>query len=152
MWRCSNNINISFPSAKMCFINQAISAAYKMFKTPDPCPSWNDMATPETNTQKESLIFGGRTLPSRKCILKCLELSHLQSFASAFGMITLWWIYAYTINVDALSSNMKTVILCHIRDRFMTAARPWEFFCVWHSGWLALMERRRTELFITIDS
>ena len=73
MWRCSNNINISSPSAKMCFINRAISFAYKMYKTPDPSLPSNDMATPETNTQKESLIFGGRTLPSRRCILKLFD-------------------------------------------------------------------------------
>ena len=72
MWRCSNNINISSPSAKMCFINRAISFAYKMYKTPDPSLPSNDMANPETNTQKESLIFWGRTLHAEDVFWKCL--------------------------------------------------------------------------------
>ena len=56
-----NNINMSSPSTKMCFINRAISFAYKMYKTPEPSLPSNDMAT---HTKRESdILGGGRCMP-----------------------------------------------------------------------------------------
>ena len=84
MWRCSNNINISSPSAKMCFINRAISFAYRMYKTPDPFllqMIWQIQR--QTHKKRVWYLGGGR----------CMPKMYFES---------VWSICAYSVNVDVL--------------------------------------------------
>ena len=72
MWRCSNNINISSPSAKMCFINRAISFAYRMYKTPDPFLLQMIWQIQRQTHKKRVWYLGGGRCRAEDVFWKCL--------------------------------------------------------------------------------